>query len=99
MKKLFFTILSSSVIASTVMANEPFDLSKLVSKSLKEVQLLDGRKLDFKKEVERLHLYDNKIDYLELLNGEIVDRTDIQTLRLLDNHTMILRATGVDGGG
>lgn len=99
MKKLIFTILSSSVIASTAMANEPFDLAKLVSKSLKEVQLLDGRKLDFKKEVERLHLYDNKINYLELLNGEIVDRTDIQTLRLLDNHTMILRATGVDGGG
>lgn len=99
MKKLIFTILSSSVIASTAMANEQFDLTKLVSKSLKEVQLLDGRKLDFKKEVERLHLYDNKIDYLELLNGEIVDRTDIQTLRLLNNHTMILRATGVDGGG
>lgn len=107
MKKLIFTILSSSMIASSAMANNTLkmaslDMGKLVStQKLKEIKLLDGRTLNFQKEVERLHLYENKVDYLELLNGEVVDRTDIQALRLLDvnNHMMVLRATGVDGGG
>ncbi len=99
MKKLILTILSSSLIASSAFANQTLDLTKIVSKNLKEVSLLDGRKIKFKKEVEKLHLYDGKIDYLELLNGEVVDRTDIQSLQFLDANKLMMARTGVDGGG
>ena len=99
MKKLIFTILSSSMIASSAFAYETLDLTKLISKNMKEVKLLDGRKIDFQKEVERLHLYDSKIDYLELLNGEIIDRTDIQSVRFLHADKLMMARTGVDGGG
>jgi len=99
MKKLFFTIISSSLIATSVFPNDQLRTKLDLSTVFKDAMLRDGRSIDFKKEVERLHLYENKIDFLELYNGEIVDRTDIQTLRLLDAHSLILKATGVDGGG
>lgn len=107
MKKLLLTIISSAVIASSVSANSDSFSSFLNTSPVKAVKLYDGRRIDIKKEVENLYTFNSKIDYLELFTGEIVDRTDIQSLQFVSqpitsaiiNETMFLAKLGVDGGG
>ncbi|HAZ13265.1 MAG: hypothetical protein A2X86_00445 [Bdellovibrionales bacterium GWA2_49_15] len=99
MKKMIFTFVTTALLASSSFAQDLSNTTIELSKTIKEAKLFDGRKVDFQKEVEKLHLFDNKIDFLELRSGEIVDRTDIRSIQLLDSHRMILKATGVDGGG
>ncbi|WP_419168794.1 hypothetical protein [Halobacteriovorax sp.] len=76
-------------------------MKKLVKDgSLKDVVLLDARTINIEQDVDSLNLYDNKIDFLELSDGEIVDRLDIDQLEInLGGRTHRLLATGVDGGG
>ena len=99
MKKLLVTIISSSILSFSALASERLDLSKFVNSDLQGARLFDGRSIDFKKEVEAIHLYKKQIDYIELLNGEVVDRTDIKLIQLLDRKKLMLVKTGVDGGG
>ena len=99
MKKIIFTFVTTALVASSLFAQDSNTFSIEQSNPIKEANLFDGRKVDFQKEVDKLHLYDHKIDYLELRTGEIIDRTDILSIKFLDSHGMILKATGVDGGG
>jgi len=99
MKALLITFLTTTLVASTSFAQESVIISNEIAKAIEEANLHDGRVINFKKEVERLYLNNKKIDYFELRNGEIVDRTDIRSIKLPDSHRHILKATGVDGGG
>ena len=116
MKKVLLATLATSLIASHSFAYEPINttdyaklaeqfkkmnMSKLISnKKLEDVVLFDGRTINIKQDVDSLNLYNNKIDYLELRSGEIVDRLDIHQLQInLGGRVQRLMATGVDGGG
>ncbi len=99
MKALLLTFMTTTLLASSAFADESVFTSSDAAKLIKEARLHDGRKIEFKRDVERLHLFDNKIDYFELKNGEIVDRSDIFSIKRPDSHGLILKATGVDGGG
>lgn len=114
MKKLLLATLATSLIASNSFAYEPLkatdyaklaeqfkkiNMSKLVSsKNLKDVVLFDGRMINIKQDVDSLNLYNNKIDYIELHSGEIVDRLDIHQLQI-NLSGRVQRLIGVDGGG
>ncbi len=99
MKAFAFSFITSSLLASSAFAQE-FVISKSEApKLIEEARLFDGRRIDFKNDVERTHLFDRKIDFLELKTGEIVDRSDILSIKLPNAHGSILKATGVDGGG
>ena len=75
------------------------NMSKLISnQKLDDVVLFDGRTINIKQDVDSLHLYNNKIDYLELRSGEIVDRLDIHQLQI-NLSGRVQRLIGVDGGG
>lgn len=99
MKKLLLTIISSTVVASTAMANDRLAMPQFSLENLREVQLIDGRRLNSSTEVERVHLYNNKVDYLKLYNGEIVDRTDILILNFRHAQKLMTARVGVDSGG
>ena len=116
MKKVFLATLATSLIASSSFAFEPYklndygkfkeqsktlDMKKLVKNGkLEDVVLFDGRTINIEQDVDSLNFYDNRIDFLELRNGEIVDRLDIDQIEInLGGRTQRLLATGVDGGG
>ena len=51
------------------------------------IQLNNGKKIDFQTKVERIHLSSdrvNKVDYVELLEGTVVDSYDIKEIFLRD---------------
>lgn len=64
----------------TTLAVSLFSLSSFAFTGLKSVVLFDGRIINLKSDVQGLSLNQGQIDYLELQNGEIVDRTDIRSL-------------------
>lgn len=99
MKNLVLTILASSLISSSPLAYMNSNMPKLAPSTIVEALLKDGRLVDFKKEVEELHIFNNKIDYIELTTGEIIDRLDIEKIKHRNPHSGIEKATGVDGGG
>ena len=59
------------------------------------VHLLDGRSIDLQHDAEWVHFYDGRLDYIELVGGEIVDRTDIAP----PNDHIHFRSGGTGGGG
>lgn len=113
MKKLLFTIISSSLVASTIYASNTIIINDYLenpynfAKDYKAITLYDGRNIDLNKDVQNLYMFNTKVDYLELYNGEVVDRTDIQsfesvkkpTLPVIINEALFLSKLGVDGGG
>lgn len=85
----------------TTLAVSLFSLSSFAFTGLKSVVLFDGRIINLKSDVQGLGLNQGQIDYLELQNGEIVDRTDIRSLipqNKIENQNSRSRI-GVDGGG
>jgi len=115
-KKIFLATLATSLIASSSFAIEPVylsgyaqyeersnkvDMNKLVEDGkLEDVVLFDGRTINIEQDVDSLNLYENRIDFLELRDGEIVDRLDIDQLQInAGSRAIRLMARGVDGGG
>lgn len=84
----------------TTLAVSLFSLSSFALTGLKSVVLFDGRIINLS-DIQGLSLNQGQIDYLELQNGEIVDRTDIRSLmpqNKIENQNSRSRI-GVDGGG
>ena len=84
----------------TTLAVSLFSLSSFAFTGLKSVVLFDGRIINLS-DIQGLSLNQGQIDYLELQNGEIVDRTDIRSLmpqNKIENQNSRSRI-GVDGGG
>lgn len=83
----------------TVLATNLVSASTYSSLNIKSVVLFDDRIIDLGKDVKDVKYHHGLIDSLELLNGEVVDRTDIIHLipkRVIQNPVMRI---GVDGGG
>ncbi|HAZ12493.1 MAG: hypothetical protein A2X86_19745 [Bdellovibrionales bacterium GWA2_49_15] len=87
-----------SMVATSAMVREIELRNSEGAEFIEEARLFDGRKIDFKNDVERTHLFEHKVDFLELKSGEIVDRSDILSIKLPDANRAILDAFGVDGG-
>jgi hypothetical protein len=84
----------------TAIVTSLFSLSSFGS-TIKSAVLFDGRVIDLNTDVINSNYYQERIDYLELQSGEIVDRTDIKKFILsnrLPNQNSRSRI-GVDGGG
>ena len=84
----------------TAIVTSLFSLSSFGS-TIKSAELFDGRVIDLETDVINSDYYQGQIDYLELQNGEIVDRTDIKKIILqnkIQNQNSRSRI-GVDGGG
>ena len=78
-----------------------FSYSSFAFTGFKSAVLIDGRVIDLGSDVLSLNLNQGELDFLELQNGEIVDRTDIRSLmpqnKLEDQNSR--SRIGVDGGG
>lgn len=87
-------------ILSTLVATL-FSFSSFAFTDFKSAVLFDGRVIDLGSDVLSLNLNQGNIDFLELQDGEIVDRTDIRSLipqnKLEDQNSR--SRIGVDGGG
>lgn len=85
----------------TTLAATLFSFSSFAFADFKSAVLFDGRVIDLKTDVLSLNLNQGNIDYLELQNGEIVDRNDIRSLILQNKHDSQNSRSriGVDGGG
>ena len=67
----------------------------------RQFKLFDGRVLPLS-QIRSFHWYGKEIDYLELTDGEIVDRSDIRSLDTFQDRESLksfFMAKGVDGGG
>ena len=96
MKKLLFTIVSSIMITSSAFSS---DLVKLDPNKIVKVNLFDARSLNFKSQVKGFGLHKNKLDFLELKSGEIVDRTDIDSYQFYHSNSLMMARLGINGGG
>ncbi|MDP7319181.1 MAG: hypothetical protein QF441_01170 [Bacteriovoracaceae bacterium] len=92
MKKLIFMTLTSTLILASSLG--------FCAEKDEEVKLYDGRVINLQKDVQTIHTYNNAIDFLELNDGEIVDRTDIleKEHKLNQRHDNLAKARGIDGG-
>lgn len=89
-----------TTLTLTAIVTSLFSLSSFGS-TIKSAVLFDGRVIDLKTDVVNSNYYQDRIDYLELQSGEIVDRTDIKRFILSDKLTNQNSRSriGVDGGG
>ena len=90
-----------TLIILSTLALSLFSVNSFAITNLKTVILWDGRVINFNADVLGLRLNNGNIEYLELQNGEIVDRTDIRSFipsNRIENQNSRSRI-GVDGGG
>lgn len=83
----------------TALATNLVSASTFGSLNIKSVVLFDDRVIELEADVKKVNYHHGLIDSLELLNGEVVDRTDIIHFipkRFIQNPVMRI---GVDGGG
>ena len=83
MKTLYsLFILSALTLGSNVYSQ---DLSMLKFSDIKAIKLHSGKIINMKKEVEAIQLAfdrENKVDYVELLEGSVIDSYDIEKVIL-----------------
>ena len=83
MKTLYsLFILSAFTLGSNVYSQE---ISALKFSDIKAIKLHSGKIINMKKEVESIQLAfdrDNKVDYVELIEGSVIDSYDIEKVIL-----------------
>ena len=94
MKKIISILGLSLIVSTAILANDI-----VLNDSVEAIKLFDGRRIDPRSEVDRAHVVDKNIEFLELKTGEIVDRSDIVSLKFSQGHNLLMRVMGVDGGG
>lgn len=95
MKKMILFTITTSLIASNAFAIS----QQIQAPNIKTITLFDGRLINNKLDIKRIHLYDEQVDFLELKDGEIIDRSDIDQIQFSNRESFVLASTGVDGGG
>ena len=95
MKKMILFTITTSLIASNAFAIN----QQIQAPNIKTITLFDGRLINNKLDIKHIHLYDEQVDFLELKDGEIIDRSDIDQIQFSNIESFVLASTGVDGGG
>ena len=100
MKKWFFVFTITIAFTNWSHGSLPMDLLHDIS-----AKLHDGRTIDFKKDVEEVHFWDAELDYIQLLNGEVLVPMDIKSLKKKKPQSLLIRASndiryggGIGGG-
>jgi hypothetical protein len=91
MKALYsLFILSALTLGSNAYSQE---ISTLKFSDIKSIKLHSGKIINMKKDVESIQLAfdrDNKVDYIELLEGSVIDSYDIEKVILQKPSSRIL---------
>jgi hypothetical protein len=100
------------LISSLTIGHAAYSQSLKIS-DIREIQLHSGKIINVANDVESLTLTserDNKVDYVELLEGSLIDSTDIRSIKFSDkldisrlqdisSSQFVVRALGDGSGG
>ena len=110
------TLISLVILSALTLGTNVYSQDLLMPKfsDIKAIKLHTGELINVKKEVDTIQFAldrDNKVDYIELLEGSVIDSYDIQEIKfgekfdssILDRHRfnsqLVIRAVMGDGSG
>ena len=99
MKKMFLSFFIMVAISSSAYSEVAELSSKNAELNIEAFKLFNGRVIKLKESVHKVYFFKGKLDFVELKDREVIDRTDIISIKRNDESKETFAAAGVDGGG